>query len=276
VKPQTLRKLPGTIVTYLLIIVLFIVPYIFIFLQAGKDAKDSSYLEFSFPAVPQYWQNLVTVITANQGDLIVAFVNSVVLTVVAVSIKVLLSAMVAYIWQRRPGRFLGPTIQFMVLAGLVIPPAVVPTIWVLQSLGLFKTLQGLILIHITFGMAFSILLFRAFIGSIPRELDEAAIVDGAGPMKLFWTIVFPLLKPVIITVTVVQSVSVFNDFTNALYFLPGYPTVQLQLFQYQSQFVSDYNLLFMNVLLITVPPLILYIFFNKQMVAGMTSGAVKG
>ena len=275
-KAQTLRKLPGTIATYVVVFVLFVIPYIFIFLQAGKDAKDASLLQFSLPQNPQYLDNLVAVLTANQGDTILAFINSTVLTVVAVTVKVLLSAMVAYIWQRRPGRILGPTIQLFVLAGLVIPPAVVPTIWVLQSLGLFKTLQGLILIHITFGMAFCILLFRAFIGSIPRELDEAAIVDGAGPMKLFWTIVFPLLKPVIITVTVVQSVSVFNDFTNALYFLPGYPTVQLQLFQYQSQFISDYNLLFMNVLLITVPPLIMYIFFNKQMVAGMTSGAVKG
>ncbi len=275
-KPQTLRKLPGTIFTYLLVIVLFIVPFIFILLQAGKDAKDASYLQFSWPKNPQYGQNLMAVLTANQGDTILAFINSTVLTVVAVTIKVLIAAMVAYIWQRRPGRYLGVIIQVFVLAGLVIPPAVVPTIWVLKGLGLFKTLQGLILIHITFGMAFGILLFRAFISTIPRELDEAAIVDGAGPMKLFWTIVFPLLKPVIITVVVVQSVAVFNDFTNALYFLPGYPTVQLQLFQYQSQFVSDYNLLFMNVLLITVPPLILYIFFNKQMVAGMTSGAVKG
>ncbi len=275
-KPQTLRRLPGTIVTYVIVFVLFIVPFIFIFLQAGKDAKDASYLEFSFSKKPQYLENLIYVLTANQGDMIVAFINSTVLTVVAVTIKVILAAMVAYIWQRRPGRVIGLVIQLFVLAGLVIPPAVVPTIWVLQNLGLFKTLQGLILIHITFGLSFAVLLFRAFISTIPRELDEAAVVDGAGPMKLFWTIVFPLLKPVIITVTVVQSVAIFNDFTNALYFLPGYPTVQLQLFQYQSQFVSDYNLLFMNVLLITIPPLIMYIFFNKQMVAGMTSGAVKG
>ncbi len=274
--PRTLRRLPGTILTYALVTVLFIVPYVFIVLQAGKDARQASFLEFSLPNPAQYWENLVGVVTANQGDMIVAFINSTVLTVVAVSVKVLLSAMTAFIWQRRAGKVLGTVIQVLVLSGLVIPPAVVPTIWVLQSLGLFKTLPGLMLIHITYGMAFSILLFRAFIGTIPREIDEAAIVDGAGAMKLFWTIIFPLLKPVLVTVTVVQSVAVFNDFVNALYFLPGYPTVQLQLFQYQSQYISEYNMLFMNVLLITVPPLILYIFFNKQMVAGMTSGAVKG
>ena len=90
--------------------------------------------------------------------------------------------------------------------------------------------------------------------------------------------VLPLLKPVIVTVIVVQAVGVFNDFQNPLYFLPGSdtPTVQLALYNFQSQTVSQFNLLFMYVLLVTIPPLIMYIFFNRQIVAGMTSGAVKG
>ena len=88
--------------------------------------------------------------------------------------------------------------------------------------------------------------------------------------------VFPLLRSVIVTVIVVQSVQVFNDFVNPLYFLPGSPTVQLTLYNFQSQFQTSYNLLFMDILLITIPPLILYVFFNRQIVAGMTSGAVKG
>ena len=89
--------------------------------------------------------------------------------------------------------------------------------------------------------------------------------------------VFPSAS-VIVTVILVQSVNIFNDFVNPLYFLPGEQnaTVQLTLFNFSSQFVSQYNLLFMDILLITIPPLILYIFFNRQIVAGMTSGAVKG
>ena len=75
------------------------------------------------------------------------------------------------------------------LAGLIIPPAVVPTIWVLQGLGLFKTMPGMILIEVAFGLAFCILLFRAFVSTIPRELDEAAIIDGAGPLRLFFTVI---------------------------------------------------------------------------------------
>ena len=129
-----------------------------------------------------------------------------------------------------------------------------------------------------FGLSFCILLFRAFVSTIPRELDEAAIIDGAGPMRLFFPVILPLLKPVMVTVVVVQAVVVFNDFTDPLYFLPGNEnaTVQLTLYNFQSQMLSQWNLLFMDILLITIPPLIMYIFFNRQIVAGMTSGAVKG
>ena len=103
----------------------------------------------------------------------------------------------------------------------MIPPAVVPTIWVLQGLGLFKTIHGMILIQVAYGLPFSVLLFRAFIATIPRELDEAAIIDGAKPWQVFFRVILPLLWPVTVTDIVVQSIAIFNDFTNPLYYLPG-------------------------------------------------------
>lgn len=272
---RTLRRLPLTVITFALVLVIFVVPFYFIVLQAVKTPSEASELSMAWPTVTQALSNFQTVIAARDYDLIVAFINSSVLTVVSVTFMVLFASMTAYIWQRRRG-WIGLAIQFMVLAGLVIPPAVVPTVWVLQLLDMFKTMHGLMLIEITFHTSFCVLIFRGFIASIPREIDEAAIVDGAGALKLFYTIIFPLLKPVIVTVIVVQSVAVFNDFTNPLYFLPGYPTVQYTLYTYISDTLSTYNLLFMNVLLITIPPLIMFIIFNRQMVAGMTSGAVKG
>ncbi|QDP96722.1 carbohydrate ABC transporter permease [Microlunatus elymi] len=255
--------------------IVFVVPFVFIALNALKNRTEAADLAFSWPTQIQFVQNLIDVIQARDFMVIIAFINSAVLTVASVTLLVILSAMVAFVLQRRPSR-LNPLINFAVLAGLMIPPAVVPTIWVLQSVGLFQTMPGLILVEIAFGMSFSIMLFRAFVGTVPRELDEAAITDGAGPLRLFFQIIFPLLKPVIVTVVVVQSVMIFNDFTNPLYFTPSVPTVQLTLYNFQSQFVSEYNLLFMNILLITIPPLLVFLFFNRQLVAGMTSGAVKG
>ena len=256
---------------------IFLVPFLFIFMTASKTEAEARDLAFSWPTEWAIVQNFQDVLEARDYMLIIAFINSTVLTVASVSILVILGAMVAFVLQRRKSR-ITPLVEFLILAGLIIPPAVVPTIWVLQGIGLFRTLPGLILVEVAFGISFTVLLFRAFIATIPKELDEAAIIDGAGPLRLFFGVVFPLLRSVMVTVIVVQSVVVFNDFTGPLYFLPGdeNATVQLTLYNFQSQFSTSYNLLFMNILLITIPPLIMFLFFNKRIVAGMTAGAVKG
>lgn len=255
--------------------VIFIVPFTFLVLTALKPRQEANQLEFSWPTEFALVENFLEVIQARDYVVVIAFINSTVLTVVSVSIIVVLAAMVSFVLQRRVTRWT-PFVNFLVLAGLIIPPAVVPTIWVLQGIRLFDTITGLILIEVAFGLSFSILLFRAFISTIPREIDEAAIIDGASPLSVFFRVVLPLLKPVAVTVIVVQSVNIFNDFVHPLYFLPSNPTVQLTLYNFQSQFQTSYNLLFMDILLITIPPLVLFIFFNRQIVAGMTSGAVKG
>jgi raffinose/stachyose/melibiose transport system permease protein len=257
--------------------VVFVVPFAFILVTALKTRQEAGLLEFSWPTEFALLDNLRAVLEARDYILLIAFINSTILTVTSVAAMVVLAAMVGFVLQRRKTRWTG-VINFLVLSGLIIPPAVVPTIWVLQGMGLFRTMPGLILVEIAFGLSFSILLFRAFVSTIPRELDEAAIIDGAGPLRLFFRVVFPLLRSVIVTVIVVQSVSVFNDFTNPLYFLPGEEnaTVQLTLYNFQSQYETQYNLLFMDILLITIPPLVMYLFFNRQIVAGMTAGAIKG
>jgi raffinose/stachyose/melibiose transport system permease protein len=258
-------------------IVVFIVPLAFMALTAVKDRREAAKLDFAWPTTFNFAENFQDVLSARKFMLVTAFINSTILTVVSVTILVILAAMVAWILQRRRSRWNGVA-NFLILSGLIIPPAVVPTIWVLQSMGLFKTLPGLILIEVAFGLSFCVMLFRAFIASIPKELDEAAVIDGCGPVRLFFRVIFPLLRSVIVTVIVVQSVHIFNDFQNPLYFLPGdaNATVQLTLFNFQSQFTTSYNLLFMNILLITIPPFIMYLFFNRQIVSGMTAGAVKG
>ncbi|OLT08605.1 ABC transporter [Pseudonocardia sp. CNS-004] len=257
--------------------VVFLVPFAFVLVTAMKSQREAGLLEFSWPTEFAFLENLREALEARDYILIIAFINSTILTVSSVAIMVILAAMVGFVLQRRPSRWTG-FINFLVLSGLIIPPAVVPTIWVLQGLGLFRTMPGLILVEVAYGLSFSILLFRAFIATVPRELDEAAIIDGAGPVRLFFRVVFPLLRPVAVTVIVVQSVVVFNDFTHPLYFLPGEQnaTVQLTLYNFQSQYETQYNLLFTNILLITIPPLVMYLFFNRQIVAGMTAGAIKG
>jgi raffinose/stachyose/melibiose transport system permease protein len=257
--------------------VFFLVPFAFIFVMASMDVTQANLLQFSWPEQFMLFDNLRQALQARDYLLIIAFINSFILTVVSVAALVIFASMVAYIWQRRPSR-LSPIILILVLMGLIVPPMVVPTIWVLQTVGLFKTMPGLILIEIAVGLPFCILLFRAFIATVPRELDEAAIVDGAGPLQVFFRVIFPVLRSVIITVIILQSVFVYNDFQNPLYFLPGTEnaTVQLTLFNFRSQFTSQFNLLFANILLVMLPALIMFIFFNRKIVAGMAAGSVKG
>ena len=257
--------------------VIFILPFIFIALMALKSKQEAALMSFSLPANFLFWENLVEVVKARDYMLLTAYLNSIIITVGSVAILVIFGAMVGFVLQRRRSRW-NNVIYGFVLAGLMIPPAVVPTIWVLQQIGLFKTISGMILIQVAYGLSFSVLLYRAFFASIPRELDEAAIIEGANPWQVFFKVIFPLLRPVTITNVLVQSVGIFNDFTNPLYYLPGKQnvTVQLTLYNFQSQFQSQFNLLFMNILLITIPPLIIFVFFNRQIVAGMTAGGVKG
>ena len=255
--------------------IIFLVPFAFVFTMAGKSANEAALLEFSWPARFQLWENIVAVFQARDYVLVIAFINSFILTVASVALLVILGSMIAFVLDRRKSR-LNPLINLCVLAGLIIPPAVVPTIWLMQALGLFRTMPGLIMIEVAFGLSFTVLTMRAFVASIPRDIDEAAIVDGAGPLRLFFRVIFPLLRSVIVTIVLVQSVFIFNDFQNPLYFMPSNPTVQLTLYNFQSQAQTSYNLLFTNILVITIPMLIMYIFFQRQIVAGLTSGAVKG
>lgn len=265
------------VVSLLVALVVFVVPFVFILLTASKTVSESARLGFTLPTTWEILGNLGQVLSARNGMMVNAMRNSLLLTVSSVTLIVFLSAMVGYLLQRRQDRW-ATLASALMLAGLVVPPAIVPTIYVLQSIGLFKTLFGMILVEVAIMMPFAVMVFRTFVSAIPRELDEAAIMDGASPITLFMKVIFPLLRPAMITVIVVASVGIYNDFTGPLYFLPGSDnaTVQLTLFEFQSQWSTQWNLLFADVLLITIPPFVMFIFFQRQMVAGMTAGAVKG
>jgi raffinose/stachyose/melibiose transport system permease protein len=257
--------------------IVFVVPFLFIFLTAAKPRPEAALFQFSWPSQFQLLENLRDVMKFGDYRMLRALWNSTILTVGSVTLIVFLSALVAFVMQRRADRTASIASSVM-LAGLIIPPAVVPTIFLLQWVHLYKTLLGLIMVEVAFTMPFATLIFRAFMANIPRELDEAAIMDGAPPLRVFFSIILPLLQPAIITVIVTSSVGIYNDFTGPLYFLPGTEnvTAQLTLFSFISQFSSQWNLLFADVVIITIPPLIMFMFFQRQIVSGMTAGAIKG
>lgn len=265
------------VLSFVVIGIIFVVPFAFIFLTAAKTRAEAALFQFNWPSQFQLIENLREVLAFGDYRMFRALWNSTLLTVGSITLIVLLSALVAFVMQRRQDRVAAIASSVM-LAGLVIPPAVVPTIFLLQWLGIYKTLFGLIMVEVAYSMPFAILIFRAFMASIPSEIDEAAIMDGASPLQVFFSIILPLLKPAIVTVIVTSAVGIYNDFVGPLYFLPGNEnvTAQLTLFTFMSQFSSQWNLLFADVLVITILPLIMFMFFQRQIISGMTKGAIKG
>ena len=257
--------------------VVYIVPFVFIFLTAAKTPVEAGLFKFSWPSQFQLVENVREVLAFGDNRMYRALWNSTIITVGSVTLIVLFSALAAYVIQRRHDRT-ASAVSSILLTGLIIPPAVVPTIYLLQEIGLYKTIFGLVMVEVAFTLPFATLIFRTFMGSIPADIDEAAIMDGASPLRLFFSIILPLLRPAMVTVIVISSVTIFNDFTGPLYFLPGSKnvTAQLTLFGFISQFGSQWNLLFADVIVITIPPLIIFMIFQRQLVSGLTAGAIKG
>lgn len=264
----------GDILGCLVALVIFIIPFLFMLLTALKDKKSANLLTLNLPET-LHFENFAEVLEVS--DLLLAYKNSLLLTLISVVLLVVVGSMAGYVIRRREDK-VTKFANILVMSGLMIPPAIMPTIWVMQKLHIYKTLFGMSLVEVALHIPFTIMLYRGFVASIPVELEEAGYIDGCTTPGLYAQIVFPLLKPVTSTVIILNAVNVFNDFTNPLYFLPGSDnvTVQLTLYNFMGRFSSSYNLLFADVLLITIPMLILFLFFNKKIVDGMVGGAVKG
>lgn len=266
----------GDISGLLASILVFVFPFLFMLFNSLKERREANLLNLSIPRV-FHWENYVEVFRTNDYILLKAFKNSMILTFFSVIGLVVVSSMAGYIIRRRNDR-MTRIVNILLMLGLMIPPAVIPTIWVMQCLHVYRTMFGMILIEIALQIPFDIMLYQGFVGTIPVELEEAARIDGCKNGRLFFQIVFPLLKPVTSTIVILNAVTIFNDFTNPLYFLPGTEnaTVQQTLYNFTGQFSSSYNLLFADVILITLPMFILFIIFNKKIVNGMVAGSIKG
>ncbi len=267
----------ANIAVFILLSVIFIIPFIYILLMAAKSSKEAALLQFSLPSQFLFLENLKAVIVFGDYRMFRALLNSTLLTVGSVALIVVFAALFAFVSQRKKDK-LASVLMSLLMIGLMIPPAVVPTIFLLRSLKIYKTMFGMIMIDVALFMPFATMIFRTAMSTIPRDLDEASFIDGATPLTIFFSVILPLLKPAIVTVVVTTSVNIFNDFVGPLYFLPGAKniTAPLTLYSFISQFSTQWNLLFANVVVVSVIPLIIFIFFQRQLVSGMMGGAVKG
>ena len=272
------RLLIGEIVAVILTMIIFIIPFYFMFVQSIKTKEEANLLTINWPTQGIHLvENYAKVFSNANYQLVTAFKNSLLLTLFTVIGLIITGSMAGYVIQHRRDRLM-QAVQWVIMLGLMIPAAILPTISLLQKLHIYKTMFGMVMIEIALQTPFTIMLLRGYMASIPTELEESARIDGCSRFQIFTKIISPLLKPIRATVIILTAVTTFNDFTNPLYILPGAKntTVQLTLYNYKGQFSSSYNLLFADIIIITIPMLILFLLFNKKIVAGMVAGSVKG
>jgi len=204
--------------------------------------------------------------------------NSAIITVGAVALTLLTNSMVAYAIARNMHRKLFKGLFAYFIAALFIPfPILMLTVAKLTAQLHLDNQLGLILLYTVFGLSFNIFVFVAYIHSIPRELEEAAIIDGANTWTVFWKVIFPLLRPMNATVGIITCVWAWNDFMLPLVILsdPNSATLPLQQYVFQSTFNTNYTLAFASYLLAMIPLLVVYVLAQRWVISGVTRGAIK-
>ena len=202
-------------------------------------------------------------------------VNSLIYTVVATALFVLMSIFVAFPLARGYVKGAGALLTLYVIA-LFLPPAMIPQFQLILNLGLFNTRTGYILLFLINPIGLIILV--NYIKSIPIELDESAAVDGCGYARFVWSILMPLIRPAIATVTVIHAIGIWNELVLATVYLTNedlYPITR-GLIVFEGVYGSDWPKLAAAVLMLMVPMLVLYMFLQRYIISGLTSGAVKG
>ena len=271
------RKVLSAIGVNLLAWVLSLVllaPLLLILLNSFKTPRAAADMNLALPASVE-WSNYTVVI--EKGKLAGTFMNSVLYSVCSVLLCTLLCTMAAYVLSRNRRKLHNFLYLFLVL-GIAMPINFITLMKVMQTLHLMNTRIGIILLYTATQIPFNIFLIHSFVGKISPEIDEAAVIDGASPAGLFFRIVMPLMKPVLVTVMVLTFLNTWNEFVMPLYFLGStdkWP-MTLAVYNFFGMYFKDWNLVCADIVLTSAPVILVYLLGQKYIVSGMTAGAVKG
>jgi len=257
-----------------IISLIIIIPLYIVIMNAFKTPAEAGMFSMRLPRNPQ-WSNFAVAI--KRGRLGTGMLNSLMISSLTAVGANLLSAMMAVVFVRRPTRLHNFLFRYVFL-GMVIVTAYVTTVQTLVDLHFFGSYFGIIMIYIGRGIPFTTLLYNRFIVTVPRELDEAAIVDGASAPRLFFQILVPVMKPIIFTGLMLSFIGAWNDFVTPLYLLTSatkWP-VLLSIYQFYGQHTNDWNYICAVIVLSLLPVSIVFVAGQKYVIAGLTTGAVKG
>ncbi len=268
--------LVGLWISLLIVVLVWIAPFVFIVFTSLKSNTTVMGTTAFSPPQELDWTNYTAAWA--RGGFSTTFFNSTLITVIKVPLGLFLSSMAAYALSRM--EFVGRKSIFLVVVfGTMIPFQVMlaPLFAVVSKFGLLNTYVGVILPYLAFGVPYQVFVLHGFFKAVPKELSEAALVDGASHFTIFRRIFLPISLPVLSALLIVDFVATWNEFAMALVLLQDRSmwTLPLGLMAFQGQFASDYGQLNSAIIMTVLPATIVYMIFQRYFVGGLTSGAVK-
>ncbi|WP_101783275.1 carbohydrate ABC transporter permease [Nonomuraea indica] len=282
-KPPTAgrgRPSPIRIALLTLLFAVMTVPVYLLLVNSFKSQQDIQSSPFALPFARVSLEYLEAAIHSPQYNVLRSYGFTLLLVVAVDVLCILFAGPAAYVIARSLKRRTQILLLFF-LAGTFIPSAalIVPLIHVLRAIGLGNTVTGLILHDVAMTLPVSIFLFVGFIRTVPRDIDHAAAIDGAGRLRTYWQVIFPLTRPAVITVLILNSIGIWNDFISPQILLSpgsGTYTVTTAIYAGISQYSTDMTKVFPNLLLAVAPVIIFFVYMQRHIISGLTVGALKG
>ncbi|MDD2523996.1 MAG: carbohydrate ABC transporter permease [Endomicrobiia bacterium] len=266
-------------ITHAILLVVAVTCIFPVFWMLSSSLKTQEEIFTKMTLLPEVWQWSNYVDAFIKAEFGMYFLNSIIYTVVGVSAIVLVTSMAAYGFARL--EFWGKNFLFYLLISTLlipIPGVFVPLYLLLKKLSLLDTRTGLLLCYISGALAFGLFLLRSFFEDLPKEIEEAALIDGCSRFGIYWRIALPLAKPAIATLVILQCLAIWNEFLLALVVLQDKAKMPIQrgLMVFQGTFITDYPLLMAGLTIATIPIVIVYLLMQKHIVKGIAAGALKG
>jgi raffinose/stachyose/melibiose transport system permease protein len=256
--------------------VVYMIPIYAIIAISLKTTREVIFTPLAFPK-SLYLENFKRVWKAL--DFITVYRNSLVVTLTSVVVRILLASMASFTLAKHPSK-MNNVLYLVFLSGLMIPiyTVLVPLLQLIKNLSLMNSHVGLIIVYIATGMPFAIFMLTGFVRSIPNELIEAAVVDGCSIYKIFYRIIFPLLKPAVTTLFILDFLGIWNDFLFPMLTLTknSIKTITVAMYSFYGEYGSRWEMSFSAYTLAIIPIVIVYLFLQKNIVSGIMLGAVKG
>lgn len=275
------KKLLSRIALHLVLLIysaIVVYPMVWLLSASLKTSRELFEKPWGIPAVPQ-WQNFAKAWT--EAGIGRCFINSVFVTAVSMFFILLIGSMAAYALARFVFRGRG-IIHSAFVSGMMFPVflGIVPLFMLLRNLGIWNSYTGLITSYVAYSLSFTIFVLTGFFKQLPSELAEAGLIDGCGHFTVFWRVMMPLAKPGLIAAGIFNFFGIWNEYPLALVIISSNELRTLPLgianLLMQQHYETDWGALFAGLVLVMLPTLIVYLFFQRQITEGLTAGALKG